>query len=32
LNLDDLPADARASATVYARDANGDPAVWVVPP
>jgi hypothetical protein len=32
LNLNDLPPDARASATVYARDPNGDPAVWVVPP
>jgi hypothetical protein len=32
LNLDDLPPDARASATVYARDPNGDPAVWVVAP
>jgi hypothetical protein len=32
LNLNDLPPDARASATVYARDPNGDPAVWVVAP
>jgi hypothetical protein len=32
LNLDDLPPDARASATVYARDPNGEPAVWVAPP
>ncbi len=32
LNLSDLPPDVRASATVYARDPNGDPAVWVVPP
>jgi hypothetical protein len=32
LNLNDLPPDVRASATVYARDPNGDPAVWVVPP
>jgi hypothetical protein len=32
LSLNDLPPDARASATVYARDPNGEPAVWVVPP
>jgi hypothetical protein len=32
LNLYDLPPDVRASATVYARAPNGDPAVWVVPP
>jgi Dolichyl-phosphate-mannose-protein mannosyltransferase len=32
LNLDDLPAAARGSAVVYARDPSGNPAVWVVPP
>jgi hypothetical protein len=32
LNLNDLPAEARASATVYAHDPNGEPAVWIVPP
>jgi hypothetical protein len=32
LNFNDLPPDARASATVYARDPNGQPAVWIVPP
>jgi hypothetical protein len=32
LDLSDLPPDVRASATVYARAPNGDPAVWVVPP
>lgn len=30
--FDDLPADVRSSAVVYARDPGGNPVVWVVPP
>ena len=30
--LDDLPADVRSSAVVYARDPSGNPVVWVVAP